>query len=134
MANPTTTPRKPRQKRTTAEKVADGKARRDAQNAKAATVGQCRGRWSTCKGANPSRSATWHLCDESTKAYSQKKRGEVRKAAKDTVIPRPSARTEDEPARMAALVAPEAKPHVPPELVAKRRAEKAAAKKRPAKK
>lgn len=26
----------------------------------------CRGKWSQCGGVNPSRSTTWHLCQECT--------------------------------------------------------------------
>lgn len=33
-----------------------------------APSGQCRGRWSRCSGANPSKSATWHLCDSCSQA------------------------------------------------------------------
>jgi hypothetical protein len=29
-------------------------------------VGKCRGKWSVCKGVNPSRSLDWHLCQDCT--------------------------------------------------------------------
>lgn len=39
--------------------------------APAVPSGQCRGKWSRCGGTNPSKSATWRLCDDCTKARAE---------------------------------------------------------------
>ena len=43
----------------------------------------CRGKWSVCGGANPSRSAVWHICQECT---------DKRTIAMDKTAKAPSAR------------------------------------------
>jgi hypothetical protein len=48
---------------------------------------QCRGKWSVCKGKNPSRSEDWHLCEDCTD-----KRAKAMKAAKPALAKKPAAK------------------------------------------
>ena len=47
----------------------------------------CRGKWSVCKGKNPSRSEDWHLCQDCTD-----KRAKAMKAAKPAPAKKPAAK------------------------------------------
>lgn len=147
---PKATTRRPGQRRTTAEKVSDGKARRDAQQAKAATKGICRaghGRYGfpekmadcTSKVYVTEAGNAKQLCLAHEREYAQRTRARKaaekaqakdttkRAAKKSNVVKLPTAVAVDQPVPAEALAA-FASVELAEKAVAKRRASKAPAK------
>ncbi len=50
------------------------------------TTTNCRGKWSACKGANPSKSVKWHLCTACTERRAVKMGHAKPKAAKPATV------------------------------------------------